>query len=178
MSLLLLLSGGHEFHPEVLHRHIRQLEQVYDPIPESETNGRTAVAMAIVAATASFVEGSIHQLLRQHLLAKIGDGVLVDDVLGHFRGLERKLGYAKKRVELLGGKWQVKDDGVSQFVENRLGPKTPGLIGLRNLIDHGTKITKSHLRLEDVKFFRQTACKYLEQVYSSYGDMKPAWLGI
>ena len=69
------------------------------------------------------------------------------------------------------------DDDSAKFVEDRLGPNHRGLITLRNLIDHGAPINQPDLRLSDVMFFRKAACEYLEQVYGSFGDPKPAWLG-
>ena len=90
------------FHPETLHRHVKELEKAYDAIPVADTNGRTAVAMAIVTATASFVEGCLHNILRQHLLTKIGDGILVDDLLRRFRSIETKSQVCERPRRLTG----------------------------------------------------------------------------
>jgi len=167
------------FQPEELHRQVRELEQVYGQIPALDVhlNGRLAVAMAIVAATGSFLEGALHAVLRERLGDKVKDGVILDDLLKTMRSIESKLRYLKDRAIPLGGNWSVADDQVSRFVENKLPGKTRGLVDLRNRVGHGAPVEQADLHLNDVKFFRQTTCAYLERVYASFGQQKPGWLG-
>lgn len=130
------------FHPEELYKHVKELERLYSEIPLSDTNARTAQAKAIVSCTDSFVEGCLSSLFRQ-TLAELGvPEPLRDPLLRGSRSLGAKLEFAKQTLAPLRNGWKLKDDGVSQFVEDRLRT-APGLPTLRNKIDHGGEVTPS-----------------------------------
>lgn len=165
------------FHPEELHRDVRLLEQIYDLIPIADTNLRTSLAKAIICATSNFMEGCLDSMTVQTLGELRVPQPISNHVLDGLRGLADKTTFAKERLAPLRKGWQVKDDASSQFVENRLGQRSPGLRQLRNWIDHGEVMAQTALRLNDVAYFRRAACAYLEQVYTSLGIETPAWLG-
>ena len=77
------------FHPEELHKHVKQLEQTYAEIPSADGNARIAVAKAIISATASFVEGCLDDLTR-FTLAEVGVPHPIGEwVLEKRRGFQR-----------------------------------------------------------------------------------------
>ncbi len=158
------------FHPEELYKHIKHLEQVYTTIPTADGNARTAVAKAIIAATASFVEGCLDDLIT-FSLTEVGVPQSIREwVMANLRSLRNKTDFLKKRLAGLRVGWQVKDSQTSKFVEGQL-PE------LRNKVDHGDVVEQANLRLDRIAEFRILACEYLEQVYASMGVGTPGWLG-
>lgn len=164
------------FHPEELHKHVKELERVYSTSPNLDTNGKEALAKAIISATASFVEGCIDAVSEQ-TVAELGNppNLRAAKPDGH-AGLYDKTEYVKNQLAPLRMGWIVKTDAISQFVEGGVGTPEPGLRGLRNLIAHGNLVGQKHLRLDNISYFRNAACDYLEQVYASLGIAKPGWL--
>jgi len=165
------------FHPEELHKHVKELERIYHLIPDPDTNQKTALAKAIISATASFVEGCLDSMFRPTLSQLTIPQTLNDAMLGGLRGLQDKITFAKKRLAPLRNGWKVKDNVASKFIEGRFPNNKPGLVQLRNLIDHGNPVSQTELRLDDIGYFRRCGCTYLEQVYASLGIAKPGWLG-
>ena len=165
------------FHPEELHQHVKELERLYAVIPGLDTNAKTALAKAIISATASFVEGCLDSMSSQTLRQLGIPQVWTDDIVLGLKGLYDKITFVKKRLAHLRSGWQVKDNALSKFIEDRLGENRPGLLKLRNLIDHGNVVAQADLRLNNITYFRLAACTYLEQVYTSLGIGKPGWLG-
>ncbi len=165
------------FHPEELYKHVKQLEQIYTTIPASDTNARTALAKAIISASANFLEGCLTALIGETLAVLAVPQSVREHVLGGFRGLKNKRLFVKERLAGLRSKWQVKENDISKFVEGRMKGNKPGLSQLRNKIGHGEVVQMQDLRLNNIGYFRDSACKYLEQVYASVGVGKPGWLG-
>jgi hypothetical protein len=170
---MLLLLGRTPFHPQTLYEHVKDLE---DACTSAKTpKAQVAVAKAVVAATASFVEGCLYELLHRHLFGKIGNKALVEDLLKKHRTIQGKVDFAAAHDEYLGATWTIADGTTKNFVEGR-GEK-PHLISLRNAIDHGDKVLHADLKLDNIAYFRTVACEYVEQVYASFNDPKPGWLG-
>jgi hypothetical protein len=163
------------FHPEELHKHVVELERTYCLIPDPDTNQKTALAKAIISATASFVEGCLDSMFCPTLNQLAIPQTLHNAMIGGFRGLQNKIDFAKKHLAPLRNGWRVKDNAASKFIENRQ-KNSLGLVQLRNKIDHGNHVSQSELRLEDIGYFRRCGCAYLDQVYASLGIAKPGWL--
>ena len=165
---MLRLLLGQTYYPQILYLHVKDLESAYASLPP-EQGGRVAVAKAIVIAAASFVEGCLYDILNRRLMGKIGDEGLTKDLLKRNRSLDTKMKFVFDHVTFLGGQWLV-DDRVVTSVRTDLKD-------LRDKIAHGGRIDSNDLKLDDIAYFRRIACEYLEQVYASFGDPKPAWLG-
>ena len=164
------------FHPEELHKHVKELERIYLTLPETDGNGRIALAKSVISATASFVEGCLDALCEQ-VLGELGmPSDLSNPLLNRLWGLNVKIDYVKHSLAPKRNGWLVINNNIAMFVENRLPNKQQGLLTLRNLIDHGDVVNIPALRMDNITFFRITACKYLERVYQSLGVGRPGWL--
>ncbi|HYA39897.1 MAG TPA: hypothetical protein VEF34_01230 [Syntrophobacteraceae bacterium] len=166
------------FHPEELYKHIRHLEQVYNAIPPTDGNARTAMAKAIISATASFVEGCVDDLITFTLAAVGVPPPILEWVKGRrrLRGLDDKIQLLKSVLAGLRAGWQVKESPASQFIEGPMPDNKPGLRQLRNKVDHGSVVEQADLRVDRVAEFRILACEYLVQVYASMNVGTPGWL--
>lgn len=166
------------FHPEELCRQLQELEHVYVGIPTSNTNGRVALAKAIVAATANLIEGCLDDLISVSLSDLQVPQAIQDQVLERLRGLHDKTEFVKKRLAPMRCGWQAQDQPASEFVEGRMPNGTPSLRQLRNLIDHGDTVERAHLRLDEIEEFGNLARRYLLSAYGSLGITTPGWLRI
>jgi hypothetical protein len=139
------------FHPEELHKHVKQLEQAYAEIPSADGNARIAVAKAIISATASFVEGCLDDLTR-FTLAEVGVPHPIGEwVLEKRRGFQDKKEFLKEQLAVLRAGWQVNDCPESLFVEGRMKHNKPGLFQLRNKVAHGDVVDQADLRLHSIR---------------------------
>jgi hypothetical protein len=146
------------FNPEELHKHVKELERIWDWIPEGEPNARVALAKAIVAATASFVEGTLDELIVRRC---------------RMAGKKPNLGSLMKCV-----KWVRTNHPAPPHDKDVVK-----IIKLRDLVDHGKRVDRAkrvqgvEFRIEDVVWFRSWACAYLKLVYEGLGEKVPGWLG-
>jgi hypothetical protein len=160
------------FHPEELYKHVKDLERIFATIPDH--NGRVTLAKAIIAATGSFVEGCLDDLIRMTLgrvgvPAPIQKWILDNKSSGIARsGMARKSEFLKDLLAGLRSGWKV-SKRASDFIE--------GVRQLRNKVDHGNAVDEVDLRFGSIHDFRTMACDYLEQVYASVDEPKPGWLG-
>ena len=160
------------FHPEELYKQLKHLESIYLTLDSAEIDARTALAKAIVAGTASLIEGCLHDLAAFGLSeAKVPDSIKAR-VLRTVNSLSKKSDFLKSDIVPLRGTWSVAKDATSEFIE---GGSDACLRPLRNKVDHGGMINQAHLRLDNITDFRKLAIAYLRQVYASMNVPEPGW---
>jgi hypothetical protein len=149
------------FQPEELFRHVVQLERVYVGLDSGDSNARMAVAKAIVASVAHFVEGSLKDQIRFHLRDLGTPEPVVALVEKQQRGLEDQKDLVKVLVLLREGA------PISASIKE--------LQALRNKIAHGAVVEATQLHLDDIGHFRQLAIGYLKEVYTGLKQPHPGW---
>jgi hypothetical protein len=167
------------FQPEELYKHVKQLEHAYMALPTADANARVAVAKAIVSANASLVEGCLDDLIR-FVLTEVGVPSPIVKWIGKRRklqGLQDKMNFLKDVLSTLRAGWLIQDGQASRFAEGRMPDGKPGLVQLRNKVDHGEVVDQSDLRLNSIDSFRTNLCDYLKEVYASMKAPPTGWLG-
>jgi hypothetical protein len=142
------------FHVEALYRHVVELEGLWRWIPEDKPNAREALAKAIVAASAAFLEGSLDHALRVYYGSR-------GEPMPELDGLRNLLEHVQSLIT-------PRPDATARGAF--------ALLNLRNNVDHGDRVDPPRLKLDAIGSHRAAAAAYVREVFPRLGLEVPGWL--